>query len=49
VEAALAGGARTADISPDPAAALSTSAFTDRVLAHLAQRVIAVQTPGSHP
>jgi len=35
VEAALAEGARTADISPDPGAALSTTAFTDRVLAHL--------------
>jgi hypothetical protein len=37
----LAEGARTADISPDPSAALSTSAFTDRVLAHLKQRVTA--------
>ncbi len=35
VEAALAEGARTADISPDPAAALSTTAFTDRILAHV--------------
>jgi 3-isopropylmalate dehydrogenase len=41
VEATLAGGARTADISPDPSAALSTSVFTDRVLAHLEQRVTA--------
>jgi 3-isopropylmalate dehydrogenase len=41
VEATLAEGARTADISPDPAAALSTSAFTDRVLAHLKTRVAA--------
>jgi 3-isopropylmalate dehydrogenase len=39
VEATLADGARTADISPDPAAALSTSAFTDRVLAHLKAHV----------
>jgi 3-isopropylmalate dehydrogenase len=39
VEAALAEGARTPDISPDPSAALSTSAFTDRVLAHLKQPV----------
>ncbi|GAB4408275.1 MAG: 3-isopropylmalate dehydrogenase [Anaerolineae bacterium] len=36
VEAALAGGARTADIAPSPDQALSTSAFTDRVLDHLA-------------
>ncbi len=35
VEAALAEGARTADISPDPAAALSTTAFTDCILAHV--------------
>jgi 3-isopropylmalate dehydrogenase len=39
VEATLAEGVRTADISPDPAAALSTSVFTDRVLAHLKARV----------
>ena len=39
VEAALAEGSRTADISPDPAAALSTTAFTDRVLAHLKERI----------
>ena len=39
VEATLAEGARTADISPDPVAALSTSAFTDRVLAFLKARV----------
>ncbi len=39
VEATLAEGARTADISPDPAMALSTSAFTDRVMAHLKTRV----------
>jgi 3-isopropylmalate dehydrogenase len=39
VEATLADGARTADISPDPAMALSTSAFTDRVLTHLKARV----------
>jgi len=36
VEAALAEGARTADIAPSPDQALSTSAFTDRVLDHLA-------------
>ncbi|GIV81398.1 MAG: 3-isopropylmalate dehydrogenase [Anaerolineae bacterium] len=36
VEVALAGGARTADIAPSPDQALSTSAFTDRVLDHLA-------------
>ncbi len=36
VEAALAAGARTADIAPSPDQALSTSAFTDRVLDHLA-------------
>lgn len=41
VEAALAEGSRTADISPDPAAALSTTAFTDRILAHLPQHVTA--------
>jgi len=35
VDTALAEGARTADISPDPAAALSTTAFTDRILAHV--------------
>jgi 3-isopropylmalate dehydrogenase len=35
VEAALAEGSRTADIAPDPAVALSTSAFADRILAHL--------------
>jgi 3-isopropylmalate dehydrogenase len=37
VEATLAQGARTADIAPDPAAALTTSAFTDRVLAQMAE------------
>lgn len=36
VEAALAAGARTADIASDLALALSTSAFTDRVLDALA-------------
>ena len=36
VEAALAAGARTADIAPSPDQALTTSAFTDRVLAYLA-------------
>jgi 3-isopropylmalate dehydrogenase len=36
VEAALDAGARTADIVPPGDAPLSTSAFTDRVLAHLA-------------
>ena len=36
VEASLAEGARTADIAPSPDQALSTSAFTDRVLDHLA-------------
>lgn len=36
VEAALAAGARTADIAPSPDRALTTSAFTDRVLAYLA-------------
>jgi 3-isopropylmalate dehydrogenase len=36
VEAALAAGARTADIAPSPDRALSTSAFTDQVLEHLA-------------
>lgn len=36
VEAALAAGARTADIAPSPDQALSTSAFTDRVLDYLA-------------
>jgi 3-isopropylmalate dehydrogenase len=36
VDGALAQGARTADIADSPAAALSTSAFTDRVL-HLMQ------------
>lgn len=35
VEAALAAGARTADIAPSPDQALTTSAFTDRVLAYL--------------
>ncbi len=36
VEATLAEGARTADIAADPASALGTDAFTERVLAHLA-------------
>ncbi len=36
VDAALAEGACTADIAPSPDQALSTSAFTDRVLDHLA-------------
>ncbi|MEW6578452.1 MAG: 3-isopropylmalate dehydrogenase [Chloroflexota bacterium] len=36
VEAALADGARTADIAAAPSDAISTSAFTDRVLDHLA-------------
>lgn len=36
VEAALANGARTADIAAAPSDAISTSAFTDRVLDHLA-------------
>lgn len=36
VEAALAAGARTADIAPSPDRALSTNAFTDHVLDHLA-------------
>lgn len=36
VEAALADGARTADIALDAAAALSTNAFTDRVIGRLA-------------
>ncbi len=36
VEAALAAGARTADIAAAPGEAISTSAFTDRVLAGLA-------------
>ncbi len=37
VEAALADGARTADIAASPAEALSTTAFTDRVLGYMAQ------------
>lgn len=39
VDAALARGARTADISPNPAAAVSTTAFTDQVLSYLKQGV----------
>lgn len=39
VDATLASGARTADITPDPASAVSTPAFTDQVLAHLEQGV----------
>ena len=35
IEAALAGGARTADLVAPGTAPLSTSAFTDRVLAAL--------------
>ncbi|NLX10890.1 MAG: 3-isopropylmalate dehydrogenase [Chloroflexi bacterium] len=35
VEAALASGARTADLAPVPAEAVSTTAFTDLVLDHL--------------
>ena len=41
VEATLAEGARTADIAASPAEAMSTSAFTDRVLAHMVQTVSA--------
>lgn len=36
VEAALSDGARTADITPDQGAALSTDAFTERVISGLA-------------
>jgi 3-isopropylmalate dehydrogenase len=39
VNATLEHGARTADIATDPGSALNTTAFTDRVLAQLAQPV----------
>jgi 3-isopropylmalate dehydrogenase len=39
VNATLEAGARTADIAGDPEAALSTTAFTDQILAHMNQPV----------